>query len=203
MWERSARQNPLSYRYQMYRDHRPVLPQDPTGDWMHGRHSDYKTYYYIIEGIIFCSNNIPMHDRKMMETMTIFRNHFYSNLKYLGLIPTIFMSSILFKNFRMPYKILYPVVFGFLYKMNNFALTTYFEIYFTDNFSYFYHKYRHLAANDFTAIKDPSRQHFRLDTSVYYRQTPQEVLHSQHGHGGDDHGEAHHDTSDYYGPYPV
>ncbi len=50
-------------------------------------------------------------------------------------------------------------------------------------------------------IADPQRNHFRLDTDSYYRQSASDVA----GHHGreEEHGDAHHDTSTYYGPYPV
>ena len=208
MWERSTRHNPLSIRYQFYRDNRPVLPQDKTTDWMFKRHHASQLYYFLIKfgtkNKYICSNNIPVHDRLTLQTMVEFRKYFNNLLKWAGIVPTVFMSAMLFRNVRMPYKILYPLSFYLLFKLNQGVLVGYFDHLYHHNFSYYYYKYSHLAVNSVDEVRDPKRQHFRLDTDSYYRQTAQEILHGQHGHGhGDEGAEAHHDTSTYYGPYPV
>jgi hypothetical protein len=92
-----------------------------------------------------------------------------------------------------------------LFKVNQRLITGYFDHLYYENFSYYYHKYSHLAVDSLEEVRDPKRQHFKLDTDSYYRQTAQEILHSGH-HGHDEHAaghEEHHDTSTYYGPYPV
>jgi hypothetical protein len=200
MWERSARHNPLSMRYQTYRDHRPFLSQDPTLDWLFGRDTRNNIYYFVFnKKNIICSNNIPVKDRNNMENLIRFQNYILNYSHYVGVISAIFLSKFIFQ-IRMPYKILYPIIFFGIYKFNTFSIYSYLSIHIDDNLTYYYQKYKHLSVQDVHAIDDPKRKHFRLDTSVYYRQTPQEILHAQHGHH--DEGEAHHDTSDYNGPYP-
>ena len=209
MWERSSRHNPLSFRYQLYRDHRPVLPQDPTTDWALPRHSNFNLYYYLVnmggKNKYICSNNIPVNDRSRLQTLVEFRQHAYSKLGWAAIVPAVFFSAILFRRVTLPYKLLYPVTFYLFYKLSHGVLFSQVDILLNDNISYFYHKYSHLAVENLEAVRDPRRQHFRVDTDVYYRQTAHELLHGAHGHGDHDAGahEDHHDTSTYYGPYPV
>jgi hypothetical protein len=208
MWERSARHNPLSMRYQFYRDNRPVLPQDPTTDWFIPRHGSFDLFYYVVrvgdKKKYLCSNNIPVNDRMNLQTMVRFRSYFYNLLKYVSVIPAVFMSAVLFRNVNFSKRILYPLTFYALYKFNHILIKGSFEVYFTENFSYFFHKYSHLAVESLDEVKDPRRQHFRLDTDSYYRQSAEEILHGEHAHHEEHPGqEAHHDTSTYYGPYPV
>jgi len=204
MWERGARHNPLSYRYQTYRDHRPVLSQDPTLDWLSGRYSDYLIYYFLFNGkAIICSNNIPVADKIKMVSLTQFQVYFNNNLKYFAVIPSVFLSALLFKNLQMPYKILYPLIFYGAYNVSHRFISNYFSTYYSDNIAYYYQKYKHLAVENFDHVTDLRRKHFRLDTDVYYRQTPQEILHGNHEEAHGDHDEGHHDTSSHYGPYPV
>jgi hypothetical protein len=206
MWERSARHNPLSLRYQTYKDNRPVLPQDRTSDWLFPRHNASQLYYFLIKfgskNKYICSNNIPVHDRVNLQTMVEFRNYFNNLLKWAGLVPTVFMSSIVF-SVKMPWKILYPVTFYLIFKMNQSIIAGYFDHLYFHNFSYYYYKYAHLAVNSLEEVRDPKRQHFRLDTDSYYRQSAMDILGHGHDHGHDEGHEEHHDTSTYYGPYPV
>jgi hypothetical protein len=65
--------------------------------------------------------------------------------------------------------------------------------------SFYYYKYSNLAVENLHDIEDPRRKFFKIDTTSYYRETANEILHKQHHAGG--HG--HHDTSTYYGPHPV
>jgi hypothetical protein len=208
MWERSARHNPLSLRYQFYRDNRPVLPQDRTSDWFLPRHNSYELYYFLVKvgnkNKYLCSNNIPVHDRLALQRMTEFRKYINNVLKWAGVIPTVFLSAMLFRSVRLPKKILYPIVVYALFKINQELIAGQFDRLYSENFSYFYYKYAHLAVDSLDEVRDPKRQHFRLDTDSYYRQSAEDILHAGH-HGHDDHAgqEAHHDTSTYYGPYPV
>jgi hypothetical protein len=209
MWERSQRQNPLSMRYQNYRDNRPVLPQDRTTDWLIPRHVSHQLYYFLVrmgnKNKYLCSNNIPVQDRQTIERLVEFRKYINNVLKWAGVIPTVFLSGVIFKSVAMPYKILYPLTVYMLFKVNQRLIAGYFDHLYYENFSYFYYKYAHLAVDSLEEIRDPKRQHFRLDTDSYYRQTAQEILNAGH-HGHDDHAaghEEHHDTSTYYGPYPV
>jgi hypothetical protein len=202
MWERSVRHNPLSFRYQNYKDNRPVLAHDNTLDWISGRHTDHKIFYYLFNKKFYiCSNNLPVAEKAKLNTLIELNAYFFRCLGYVALVPTVFLSGALFKVGQLPYKILYPIAFLFLWKINSSIIKSNFEVLFENNISYYYYKYRNLEVDTVEKVKDPRRQHFRLDTNVYYRQTPQDLLHSQHGHG--DHGGDHHDTSDYYGPYPV
>jgi len=211
MWERSARQNPLSTRYQLNRDTRPYLPQDPTTDWLSGRHSDFALIYYIFNSKkskrILLSNNIPAEDRVRLQKLVDQHGHFMSKLKWLALIPTCVLSGIFYKQVTLRYKILYPLFFAFAWRLSYSYLHSKFDVLFKDNVSYYYYKYMHLTKAETSEIEDPRRKFFRLDTSVYYRQTADEILNGGHGHEGGGHGghggHEHHDTSTYYGPYPV
>ncbi len=192
MWERGARHNPLSYRYTNYQDNRPVLSQDETLDWIWGRHTNH-IYFFKMNGKFLCSNNIPVSDRiKMMQLMNM-RSHFASNASILAIIPAVFSSGVLFSLTRMPYKALYPLSFYLLWQMSGNMMMNYYDNINGDTLQYYLQKYRHLMVNEINEVKDPQRAHFRLDTSSYYRQHPNEVVHAQHSH----------DTSDHYGAYPV
>jgi hypothetical protein len=204
MWERSARQNPLSLRYQWYRDHRPYLPQDRTADWLSGRHSDFNMIYYIFKSNknlrYLCSNNMPANDRVLLEKLTYADGYFRRKMGTFSLIPGTFLSGLIFSSFKLKYKILYPVLFYLSWSLANSALLTYFDSFQADNMSSFYYKYFTMTHKSLAEVDDPRRKFFRLDTDVYYRETADEIIHKEHhgeGHGG------HHDTSTYYGPYPV
>jgi hypothetical protein len=207
MWERSARHNPLSIRYQIYKDNRPVLPQDRAWDPYAKRHHLSNLIFYLVKSgrnkKYLLSNNIPVNDRLQLQKLVTFRIYYYKILRWVALFPTMVGCAFLFKRVTMPFKILYPIICYFMLKFNQLAIHTYLDTFFTMNFSYYYHKYSHLSAERIEDLKDPSKRHFRLDTDVYYRQTADEI--SGHGHGHDEsagHG-GHHDTSTYYGPYPV
>ncbi len=204
MWERSARQNPLSARYQFYRDNRPVLPQDKTWDRFVNRHQVSKLYYFLVKygnkSKYLCSNNMPVHDRLTLQSMVEFRSYFHNVLKWAGVVPTVLMSAWLFKRVTLSKKIFYPLIFFAIFQINNVSINGYFDYLFYHNFSYYYHKYSHMTVENLAEVNDPSKKHFKLDTDVYYRQTAHELS----GHHGDDEGHGdHHDTSTYYGPYPV
>jgi hypothetical protein len=206
MWERSARHNPLSIRYQTYADNRPVLPQDRAWDPIARRHYISNQIFYSVKcgrnKKYLSSNNIPMNDRLQLQKLLNFRFYMYKILKWAALVPTVLGSAFLFKRVSMPYKILYPLVFYLMFKFNRNLIDSYFGVYMSMNFSYYFHKYSHLTAEKIGDLQDPSKKHFRLDTDVYYRQTINEL--TGHGHGHDDsQGHGHHDTSTYYGPYPV
>jgi len=210
MWERSARQNPFSARYQFNRDTRPFLPQDRTADWLSGRHSDFALIYYVfISGRNkrnLLSNNIPASDRVKLQKLVEQHQHFMDKMKWLALIPSCVFTGFLYKQTSFRHKIMYPLVFGLSWMLTNHVLKTQLHILFTDNVSYYYYKYMHLTKGELSEIEDPRRKFFRLDTTAYYRQSADEILHSEHGHDGGHGGHgghAHHDTSTYYGPYPV
>jgi hypothetical protein len=209
MWERSARQNPFSFRYQWNRDTRPYLPQDHTADWLSGRHSDFAIIYYIFKSNktrrILLSNNIPAIDRVNLQNLVDQHAHFMSKMKWLALIPSCVLTGLIYKQVSFRHKIMYPLLFGIAWFFTNAVLQVKFQNLFNENVSYYYYKYMNLTRTDAHEIEDPRRKFFRLDTNVYYRQTAEEILHHEHGHGGHggNGGHEHHDTSTYYGPYPV
>jgi hypothetical protein len=213
MWERSARQNPLSARYQFNRDTRPYLPQDKTTDWLSGRYSDLALIYYVFisnrQRRILLSNNIPSGDRVKLQKMVDQHEHLMKKTKWMALIPSCVLAGFLFKQVSFRFKIFYPLFFGLTWFLSNNFIQAQFANLFNDNVSYYYYKYMHMTKSEYAEIEDPRRKFFRLDTSVYYRQTAEEILHGGHGHDaghgghGGHGGHEHHDTSTYYGPYPV
>lgn len=203
MWERGARHNPLSLRYMMYLDHRPVLPQDPTTNLLSSRYSDYarKYYLFVIRGNlkVLYSNNIPARDRENMKQIEEYNQSFKLTSRWLSVFPSILTFGVLFKYIpHSTVKMAYPAGFLLTWYFYNTLVHAKMKDLYDLNMEYFYHKYSHLATSRLDKIDDPRRKHFTLDTSVYYRQTASEIQ-----HGGHDEGHASHDTNNYYGPYPV
>jgi hypothetical protein len=205
MWERAARHNPLSFTNYYYLDHRPFLPQDPT--FNHLWRKQFTNYAQILLKIkvkggfrILYLNNVPAADR---ERVKILLNQ-HEDLKKCILSIAFALSALLtggavqgLKKF-INYKIIGLVVFGLNFYSVKYWLNRTLDSYNNTNLYYYLQKYEHLTVDNITKIVDPRRKYFQLDTSVYYRQTADEILH--HGHDSDHHD---HDTSTYYGPYPV
>jgi hypothetical protein len=204
MWERGYRHNPLSYRYRYYFDNRPILPQDETMNWMPLRGKSSDAYHLIYLSFIHAKakktmllNNMPANDRENLKAFMNYYEKFFANLKTLSYIPSFFMAGALFKLWRPRTKILYPVSFVGIVLLNQSIISSYFKSYANNYIGYFYHKYAHLAVDKFENIEDPRRKFFRLDTTSYYRQSHDDILHK--GHDGD-----HHDhEAPYYGTSPV
>jgi hypothetical protein len=212
MWEKSARLNPMSTRYRYYLDHRPMLPQDRTLGFLRPVDNPNWRFFllFLIDGKLksIFLNNIPVKDREDIRTLYMNYAWMTNNLSYFAYIPAVLLTGFFYRLGAgtpvFKYKIMYPIVFGFsLFLARKYLNTTIYSGY-ADNMSYYFHKYRHLAIERPNEVEDPMRKHFRVDTSVYYRETANDILHSgHHGDGGHEGQGGHHDTSTYYGPYPV
>lgn len=204
MWERGYRHNPLSYRYRYYFDNRPILPQDSTMEWFPMRGKSTDQYHLIYLNFLHASakktlllNNIPAKDRENLKTFMVYYEKFFENIKTFAYIPSFFMAGALFKMWRPHKKILYPLGFFGIVLLNQTLIASYLKTYANNYIGYFYHKYAHLTVDNIEKIEDPRRKFFRLDTSSYYRQSHEDILHKGH-HGG------HHDhEAPYYGNSPV
>lgn len=205
MWERGARHNPLSLRNRFYMDHRPILPHDPTLDRYRRVFGNYRLVYFpfrVSKGkvkIIF-SNNVPANDREAMKDLTEYHSHILNVVNKFALFPAIFVAGTLMTVVPMKWRIMFPIVFYASWKLSSAVIKSNFELRYNDIMSYFYYKYSSLAVDRLSDVNDPRRKHFRLDTTSYYRESAEDILHKQH-HAGGSHG--HHDSTTYYGPHPV
>ena len=206
MWERGARHNPASFRYRFYLDHRPILPQDPTLGFFRKSYNQYRNIYFGFRTTanrvkyIF-SNNIPAQDREDLKTITEYDKIFRKNLKYFSALAALYMSGFVFNsiNFKQNYFARIAIVAGTFWVFNKLISKNYLN-YFNDITSYYYYKYQHLAVENINEVKDTRRKFFSLDISAYYRDTSQEIRHASHHPASLEHD---HDSSTYYGPYPV
>lgn len=206
MWERENKQNPMSIRYMYNLDNRPILPQDPTLDNFTPRHDYLKLKYYKILSPsgkkYICSNNLPAKDVQAIDTYVNMRDHFFKTFRKVAIVPTIILSVGIFREIKMPYKIIYPIGIYLIYKFNYLLLKMAFLTHHSGYLTYYYQKYIHMLVDDIKEVDDIRRKHFRIDTDVYYRESAEDIA-GHHGHDDEsDHGE-HHDTSTYYGPLPV
>ncbi len=204
MWERGYRHNPLSYRYRFYLDHRPILPQDPSLFWLKMRGKEYDPYrvIYLTFRInkskrYLLLNNIPVQDRENLKDFINYYEKFFKSINTLAYVPSFFMAGTLFKYWRPKMKIIFPLTFLGILLSNQALLNGYLKCYANNYISYFYHKYSHLTVDNIENVEDPRRKFFRLDTTSYYRQTHEEILHKSHYAGHHDH------EVPYYGPSPV
>jgi len=204
MWERGYRHNPLSYRYRYYFDNRPILPQDDTMTWlpMRGKSSDpyhliYMSFIYAKSNKKMLLNNLPAEDRENLKTFMVYYDKFFNNLKTFAYIPSFFMAGALFNVWRPGKKILYPVAFFGIVFLNQCLIASYLKCFANNYIGYFYHKYSHLAVDNIANIDDPRRKFFRLDTTSYYRESHEDILHKGHKWGHHDH------EAPYYGNSPV
>lgn len=206
MWERGARHNPATFRYRFYLDHRPILPQDPTLGFWRKSYNQYRNIYF---GFMVApnkvkyifSNNIPVHDREDLKTITEYDNIFRKNLKYFSALAALYLSGLVFNsvNLRQNYLARIALVAGAYMFLNALVHKSYLN-YLNDITSYYYYKYQHLAVEDIRQTEDKRRSYFTLDKSVYYGETSQDIRHAAHHPASFEHD---HDTSTYYGPYPV
>jgi hypothetical protein len=206
MWERAARHNPLSLTNFYYLDHRPFLPQDPTlNHWWRSQHSQYQQFIVslVTKGgnrSLFL-NNLQVADRERAKILLSQYEHLKACIKPIAFILGLFGSSAFIKFFGgASYKIMYPMGLYAGYIISKGFLINALNRYHQVNFLYYFQKYEHLTVNSIENIKDPRRNYFKVDTSVYYRESADDIR--GHGHHGD-HEHHDHDTSTYYGPYPV
>jgi len=207
MWERGARHNPASFRYRFYMDHRPILPQDPTLEFWRKSYNQYQNIYYGFRvtankvKFIF-SNNLPVKDREVLKTVSDYDIIIRQNLKYVSVLATLFMSGAIFNlcNFQQKHYFKFVTILSVYYITNAF-INKYYLNYYNDITSYYYYKYQHLAVDDLNEVHDKRRSYFYLDKSQYYRESSSDIKHASHHPASEGHHD--HDTSTYYGPYPV
>lgn len=207
MWERGARHNPASFRYRFYMDHRPILPQDPTLGFWRKSYNQYQNIYFGFRvtankvKYIF-SNNIPVQDREDLKTISEYDNKFRKNIKYFSALSALYLSGFIFNqvNFRQKYLLRFLTVVS-AYMLTNLFIHKNYLNYLNDITSYYYYKYQHIAVEDINEVQDKRRAYFTLDKSAYYRESSQEIKHAAHHPASEGHHD--HDTSTYYGPYPV
>ena len=206
MWERGARHNPASLRYRFYTDHRPFLPQDPTLGFLRSAEGSYESLFYSFwitnsKRKQIYSNNIPVSDREDLKSIIYYDNILRKNFKLLAAISSLFLSAGVIKmaNFGKHWH-KFLTIFA-CYKLTHIGMSKTYLNYYNDITSYYFFKYQAIAVDDISEVKDPRREFINLDKSVYYRQTSQEIRHSAHHPANAGHHD--HDTSTYYGPYPV
>jgi len=200
MFDRGLRHNPLSQRYQKYMDHRPILPEDSTVSFGFRKlHDPYSNIFFHFKvgntDKILLSNNIPVEDRERIKKFMKYSEICTKNLNVVSFMLTTFTAGGFIHLF--PIKLIYLKValFFSLYKVNKYLISGYFEENKHHVFSYYYHKYKHTAVDKLSDIEDARRKFFRPDTSVYYRETPQEIYDKKSP-------EMLHDPAIYYGPHP-
>jgi hypothetical protein len=206
MWERGARHNPATFRYRFYLDHRPILPQDPTLSFWRKSYNQYRNIYFGFRTTaskvkyIF-SNNIPAQDREDLKTITEYDRIFRKNFKYFSALAALYISGFVFNsvNFKQNYLARIAIVSGAFWVFNKLISKNYLN-YFNDITSYYYYKYQHLAVSNINEVKDNRRRFFALDKSAYYRETSKDIRDAGHHPASLEHD---HDSSTYYGPYPV
>jgi hypothetical protein len=204
MWERAARHNPLSLTNYFYLDHRPFLPQDPT--FNHMWRKQYTNYAKIIlqfkinKGYRFLYlNNLKAVDRERVKVLLSHHNDLKSCVPAIAIPMSALFTGVCLKSFAgIKYKSFGLVAFWLYYNFSTVIFNSVLNHYKDTNLYYYLQKYEHLTVDNVSKIEDPRRKYFQVDTSVYYRQTADEILH--HGHDSDHHD---HDTATYYGPYPV
>ena len=205
MWERAARHNPLSLTNYYYLDHRPFLPQDPTLN--HIWRKQYSNYAQIILKLkvkggnrLLFLNNLKAADRERVKVLLAHHEDLKKCVAPIAFALSAFLTGAAATTLRkiFNYKIMGLVAFGLNYYSVKFWINRTLDNYNNTNMFYYFQKYEHLTVDDQSKIVDPRRKYFQVDTSVYYRQTADEILH--HGHDSDHHD---HDTATYYGPYPV
>lgn len=203
MWERGYRHNPLSVRNRYYLDHRPILPQDPTAQYFRRAFGNYDIIYFAFavnsKYKYVLSNNIPVEDREAIKELSAYNTYVLENLNKIAIIPTFFLAGSLFSVMKLKLKALNILAASVIYLGTTNMLKALVSLRYSDIMSYYYNKYSHIAVDNLRDIEDPRRKFFKLDTTSYYRESANEILHKQHhaeGHG-------HHDTSTYYGPHPV
>jgi hypothetical protein len=200
MWERGARHNPLTERNQKYLDHRAILPEDPSMTGFMGFRklsNPYRRIYYIFGGRILFNNNMQVQDRERLKSFFIYNSTLYKNILVISIIPGIAYASALSKTIfaNNTFKLL---------NLANLVIGTFLAHRFLNGYvkdldnqigTYYMNKYENILVDNLNEVDDKRRKFFRPDTSVYYRQTHQEILDSKSP-------SQLHDPSIYYGPHP-
>jgi len=205
MWDRGSRHLPLTPRYMNYDDNRPILPQDGTRGYFFCRKeydADPLIYYNFLDSNknahIICSNVMSAADRTIMRNFGDAYKYMQSYQSIASLVPTLILYGGLTKasptcNAMKPmYKI---AIFGASYWFINRCISVWTDIHAALFYNQYYAKYAHLAKGNINEISDPKRKFFKPDTSVYYRETPQEIYDQKSA-------SQMHDSSIYLGPHP-
>jgi len=207
MWERGARHNPASLRYRFYADHRPFLPQDPTLSFLRSAEGSYESVYYPfrLDGSgnykYIYSNNIPVKDREDFKNIVNQDISFRKNFKFLAALSAIFFYKQFSNVTNFGNKHWKKMLLAFAcFKISHLYIHLIYSSYLNNTLSYYYFKYQNIAVSDIKETVDPRREFIYLDKSSYYRETSQEIRHNAHHPANKGHD---HDTSTYYGPYPV
>jgi hypothetical protein len=205
MWERAARHNPLSLTNYYYLDHRPFLPQDPT--FNHLWRKQYTNYAQILiklkvkggQRILFL-NNLQAADRERIKVLLSQHGDLEKCIGPIAFAISALLTGSIMKSLNklIKYKAMGLVAFGLNFWSVKYWLNRHLDSYNNTNLFYYFQKYEHLTVDNVSKITDPRRQYFQVDTTSYYRETADEILH--HGHDSEHHD---HDTATYYGPYPV
>ena len=207
MWERGARHNPVSLRYRFYADHRPFLPQDPTLGFLRTAEGSYESIHLIFRVTkdklkYIYSNNIPVKDREDLKNLMYYDNIFKNNFKYLSLVASIFITAGVCNTVHFGRNHFYKfLTFGLANCVAYSAINYFYQLSYNDLVSYYYFKYQNIAMDNISETKDKRREFYQLDTSTYYRESSQDIRHNAHHPANSGHHD--HDTSTYYGPYPV
>jgi hypothetical protein len=201
MWDRGSRHLPLTPRYASYEDNRPILPQDGTRGYFGFRKlhdSDPLVYYNFKDGIgsshILCSNIIPAADRTLMREYSDYFQYVQSYRPIASLIPVIIVYGALTKNLNVKPGLKIAMAIGTYFTINV-LVQKYVNFYGALFYGQFYAKYSNLATENINEVQDPKRKFFKPDTSVYYRETPQEIYDQKSA-------SQLHDSSIYLGPHP-
>ena len=202
MWDRSYRNNPLSYRYQENSEYRAILPEDSSGNYLGLRkESDpyRRIYYYFVLGQdkrILLNNNMNAEDRERLKQFYNYKKVHNKNLFAFSLIPSTFLYGLI-KTFygSNAYKMEGVILFLFSYSACYYLINRYVGGLDSHVASYYYHKYANETVSDLSEISDKRRQFFRPDTSVPYRESHQEIYDRKTP-------SELHDSSIYYGPHP-
>jgi hypothetical protein len=145
-------------------------------------------------------NNLPVADRERAKVLLSQYDHLTRIIGVAAIPLAVFATGAVVRTFGTPYKILAPLGFMLGYYGIKGVMRGVLNRFYEVNALYFFQKYDHLTVDRPEDVKDPRRNYFKVDTSVYYRETADEIR--GHGHHGDEHHHDH-DTSTYYGPYPV
>ena len=156
------------------------------------------------KNLFLLSNNLPLKDRENIKIYHTAYTRVLKNIDLLAIIPTFFLYKSFTRRFPPKYKASKLPIFIGSFAAGACFIRLFFKEALDANLSYYLHKYMGLAKENLLEIDDPRRKFFRVDTSEYYRDSLNDIVHP---HGGHDDGHAgghgHHDTTNYYGPHPV
>lgn len=190
---------PISPMYWDYIECRPMLAQDGSNSGWFGfrryNNAYQRIYYYFIDSTgskILFSNNMFAHDREQFKLFSDEVRRIDSKLNLIAIFPTMLFGSALLKNTNKS-----TTAFGLftLYYSFNCLIKSYFSSLNSTFYGYYAKKYKNIFVDNLNEVKDKRREFFRPDTSVYYRETAQEIYDKKSAH-------EQHDGSLYYGPHP-